>query len=163
MSDQHVATYLNDHLAGSVVALELLAHLEAAHAGMALEHFLAELRADIEADRGELEALMGRLQVAVSVPRKATAWVTEKVTQLKLKADDPAGGALRLLEALEAVSLGIEGKASLWRSLAAAAEDNPGFRGPDYGRLEQRAEEQRRRVEPVRLEAAKAALGGVAK
>src|SRR5947209_272940 len=35
MSDQYVATYLSDHLAGSVAALELLEHLEKAHAGTA--------------------------------------------------------------------------------------------------------------------------------
>ena len=67
----------------------------------------------------------GSAAVAESRTRKATAWLTEKVTELKLRLDDPAGGALRLLEALEAVSLGIEGKRALWRALAAAAEDAP--------------------------------------
>jgi hypothetical protein len=146
-------------MAGSVAALELLEHLETAHAGTATGRFAAELRADIVADRQELQALMARLHVSASPPRKAAAWLAEKATELKLRLDDPAGGALRLLEILEAVSVGIEGKRLLWRSLAAAAEGAPALRGPDYGRLEQRAEEQRRRVEPVRLEAAKAALG----
>src|SRR5205085_7785795 len=67
MSDQHLATYLNDHLAGSVVALELLEHLEKAHAGTDVARFVAALRADIEADRGELEALMQRLHVSASL------------------------------------------------------------------------------------------------
>lgn len=158
MADEHIATYLNDHLAGSVVALELLEHLEAAHAGTPLEAFLAELRADIEADRQELEALMSRLDVAESRTRKASAWVAEKMTELKLRLDDPAGGALRLLESLEAVAIGIEGKRSLWRSLAAAAAGVPALQLADYARLEQRADEQRRRVETKRLEAATSAL-----
>ena len=159
MADKNMATYLNDHLAGSVAALELLEHLEAAHAGTPLERFVAELRADVAADRQELEALMGGLQIAESRTRKATAWLTEKVTELKLRLDDPAGEALRLLEALEAVAIGIEGKRALWRALAAAAEAAPLLRVLDYERLEQRADEQRRRVEVMRLEAAKAALG----
>jgi hypothetical protein len=75
-----------------------------------------------------------------------------------LRLDDPAGGALRLLEALDAVSTGIAGKRLLWRALAAAAEEVSELRGLDYERLEQRAEEQRRRLEPLRLEAAKAAF-----
>ena len=159
MSDQHVATYLNDHLAGAVVALELLEYLEKAHPGTATARFAAGLRADIAADRQELVDLMGRLHASASAPRKAAAWLAEKMTELKLRVDDPAGGALRCLEVLDAVSVGIEGKRLLWRALAAAAADTPALRGPDYGCLEQRAQEQRQRAEPVRLEAARAALG----
>jgi hypothetical protein len=158
MADEHIATYLNDHLAGSVVALELLEHLETAHADTALETFFAALRADIKADRQELEALMKQLDIAESSTRKATAWLTEKVTEIKLHVDDPAGGALRLLEACEAVSLGIEGKLALWQALALVAEDEPRLHILDYERLIERAVDQRNRVEEVRLEAAKRAL-----
>lgn len=158
MGNEHLATYLNDHLAGSVAALELLTHLEAAYAGTPVEPFLSELRADVAADSQELEALMGRLHVSENLPRKAVAWLTEKVTQLKLRLDDPTGGALRLLEALEAVAIGIEGKQALWRALAATAENAPWLQVVDYERLIQRAEDQRRRVETMRLDAAKAAL-----
>jgi hypothetical protein len=89
---------------------------------------------------------------------QAAAWLWEKMAEIKLRLDDPANGPLHLFEALEAVALGIEGKRALWRSLAAAAEDHSRLGGTDYGCLEQRADEQRRRVETVRLEAAKAAL-----
>ena len=40
MAIEHLATYLNDHLSGSVAAIELLEHLQAAYAGNELEHFL---------------------------------------------------------------------------------------------------------------------------
>jgi hypothetical protein len=158
MADQNIAIYLNDYLAGSVVALELLEHLEAEHTGTPLERFLAELRADIAADRQELLSLMGRLDVAESRSRKASAWLAEKITELKLRLDDPARGALRLFESLEALSLGIEGKRALWLALAAAAEQASALRILDYERLTRRAEEQRSRVETKRLEAAKKAL-----
>lgn len=160
MADQHIAAYLNDHLAGSVTAIELLEYLEKTFTGTATGRFAAELRADILADRRELEALMARLHVEVRSPRKAATWVAEKLTEVKLRLDDASGGALHRLEALEAVSVGIEGKRLLWRALAAAAEGTPGLRGTDYGRLEQRAEDQRQRVEAFRLEAAREALGG---
>lgn len=158
MAKHHVGTYLNDHLAGSVVALELLEYLEGQSSETALRHFVAGLRADIVEDRRELEGLMGRLGVMRSGPRQAMAWLGEKATELKLRLDDLAGGELRVLEALEAVALGIDGKRALWRSLAAAAANEPALRGPDYARLERRAEEQRGRIEAVRLEAARAAL-----
>ena len=161
MANRHLATYLNDHLAGSTLALELLAHVERTHSGSPLGSFAGALWAEITADRQELESLLAWLHISQSLPRRAAAWLTEKVTELKLRLEDPSGGALRLLEILDTVSIGIEGKRLLWRSLSAAAADSPELRGPDYGRLEERAEEQRRAVETVRLEAAKAALGSV--
>ena len=158
MTNDHIATYLNDHLAGSVVALELLETLEATHAKTPLADFFAKLRADIAADRQELETLMGRLEITESRTRKASAWLAEKVTELKLRLDDPKDGDLRLFESIEALSLGIEGKKSLWLALSAAAEDTPALRLVDYERLIQRAEEQRSRVEAMRLDTAKTAL-----
>lgn len=159
MSDEHIATYLNDHLAGSVAALELLEHLESAHAGTELERFFTELRTDITDDRHELETFMKKLSMSEKHMRKAAAWIAEKMTQLKLRLDDPAGGALRLLEALDVLASGIEGKRALWTALAAAAENAPKLRRDDYERLVKRAEEQRERVEVVRLQAARASLG----
>jgi hypothetical protein len=158
MSQKHVSIYLNDHLAGSVAALELLDHLEKKHAGTPLAALVVDLRADILADRQQLEALMDRQQIHRSQPRKALAWLAEKASELKLRMDDPSGGAFHLLEVFDALSMGIEGKRLLWRALAAASEKVPGFRSLDYSRLEQRAQEQRGRVEAVRLEAARAAL-----
>lgn len=101
---------------------------------------------------------MDRLQIAESRTRKAAGWLAEKAAQLKLRLDDLTDGALRLHETLEALSLGIEGKRSLWRALAAAAEDAPALRVADYEVLARRAEEQRDRVEIRRLEAARKAL-----
>src|ERR1044071_1630957 len=158
MANEQIANYLNDHLAGAVAALELLEHLEAAHASTPLERFFAELREAVTADRQALEALMSRLQIAQSRTRQATAWVAEKITELKLKVDDRTGGALRLLEGLEALSLGIEGKRGMWQALAAAAGGTTELRVADYEGLVKRAEEQRLWVEVVRLEAAKKAL-----
>ena len=125
MSDGHLATYLNDHLAGSEVALELLEHLQRLVPGAPAGQFAAELQAEIAADRQELEALMARFQIPHSRTRKVAAWISEKFTQLKLLLDDRKGGALRLLEIWDALSLGIEGKRLLWCTLASALEGRP--------------------------------------
>lgn len=158
MTNEHIATYLNDHLAGSVVAVELMENLEAVYKGTPVADFVAQLRAEVEADRQELEDLMSHLQISQSRTRKASAWLTEKFTELKLRVDDSVRGNLRLFESLEALSLGIEGKKCLWVALSVAAEVSPPLRIADYERLKQRAEEQRSRVETKRLEVAKAAL-----
>ncbi len=158
MSTEHIATYLNDHLAGSVMAVELMDRIEAAYAGMPVQTLIAELRIEIEADRKELMSIMKRLDISESTARKASAWIAEKFTEVKLRVDDPAAGVLRLFESLEVLSLGIEGKLSLWRALASAAEASPALRIADYDRLAGRAKDQRARVEAARLEAAKTAL-----
>lgn len=159
MANEHLATYLNDHLAGSVTAIELLEDLQAAYADNDLERFFADLRNDIEADREELKQLMDQLKITQSRPRKAGAWIAGKFAELKMRLDDSAHGPLRLLESLEAVELGITGKLALWQALIAAAEVAPALRGAlDYQRLARRATEQIERVELRRLEAAKAAF-----
>ena len=158
MADEYLAIYLNDHLAGSVVAVELLQHLERTYSGQPVQRFAADLRADIEDDRRELRKLMDALNVTESRARQATAWVAEKMTLIKLRLDDWAGGDFRLFEALEALSLGIEGKKALWLALEGAAEKAPALRLLDYGRLITRALDQRGRVEAKRLETASAAL-----
>jgi hypothetical protein len=95
---------------------------------------------------------MDRLHIEESKPRKVMTWLTEKFVELKLRLDDKARGPFRLLE-----SLGIQGKLAIWHALNAGAADSSSLQGlVDYERLAQRAEEQRRRVEVVWLESAKA-------
>lgn len=148
----YLATYLNDHLAGSTAALELLEHLERGHPDLA--PFLKGLRHDIELDRAELEVLIARVGAKQSTPRQAAAWVAEKFARLKMAVDDLSGSRLRLLESLEAVAIGIHGKGSLWRALKVV----PAAAGPDYDRLIARADEQRGRIEAARLDAARRAF-----
>jgi hypothetical protein len=160
MANEDLATYLNDHLAGSVVAVELMDNLETAYAETPIANFVNGIRLEVEADQRELQELMSQLEISESRTRQASAWLTEKLTELKLRLDDSAHGNLRLFESLEALSLGIEGKKSLWLALAAAAEISPQLGLLDYKRLQARAEQQRGRVELKRIEIAKVALSG---
>ena len=159
MSVAYLASYLNDHLAGSVVAVDILERLERSPLAADLALQCAGLRRDIESDRNELKALMNGVNVTESWPRKAAAWSAAKMTEIKLRLEDEANGPLRLLELIEAVALGIDGKLALWRSLATASETAGQLRQADYNRLEHRAIEQRRRAEDIRLGFARAALG----
>ena len=160
MSKKHLTTYLNDHLSGSVAAIELLDHLAAD--APEIRPSLLQLRSDIDADKKELEKLMDRLDIDQSILRKATAWVGEQVAETKLAMDDQTSGFLRRLERLEILSLGIEGKLSLWRALEAASKQDANLRKLDYEGLARRAQDQRDRVEELRLDAAKLALAQVA-
>jgi hypothetical protein len=147
---ERLGRYLNDHLAGSVAALELLDHLIGSERPEPTARTLSELRDDIEEDQATLRDLLRRIGVAESLPRKAAAWLTEKAGRLKLRLSGTADNSLELLEALEALSLGIEGKRGLWHALAAL----PAFAGVDFDRLQYRAIQQHNRVEVERLAAA---------
>ncbi len=78
MANEHLGTYLNDHMAGATAALELMQHLAKVQVDTALKSFLAELRREVTEEREELEALMHRLHIEQSVTRKAMGWFAEK-------------------------------------------------------------------------------------
>lgn len=153
-----IVTYLNDHLSGSEMALEVLDGLHERYHGHPQAGFFAALHKGIAADRRELEQLMRELGIGASATRKATAWMAEKLTALKLRLEDPHGSELRMLESLEILSLGIEGKRSLWLALRAAAERSPALRQLDYDRMIARAEVQRDQVEEHRIAVAERVL-----
>jgi hypothetical protein len=155
MSQGSLTTYLNDHLAGSVAAVELLGHLIRLQQGRGWEGALTEIRAEVEEDRMVLQGHLHEVGGKESRSRQAAAWITEKLGRAKLKLDDPGKGELQMLESLEALALGIQGKAALWRALASAEGSGKRL---DYSALEQRALNQFQRVEALRLEAARTAL-----
>jgi hypothetical protein len=150
----HLHTYLNDHLAGSVAALELLDHLIKQYEGESLGIFFRDLGTEIRADQETLRSLVGKLGAEESSLRKAGAWIAQKFSKIKIGAAN-AEDSFGLLQALEALALGITGKKLLWRSLDAIALHVPKLQGTDFGRLEMRAEEQIARVEAERLRTAR--------
>ena len=151
MSSDALTTYLNDHLAGSVAAIELLDHLRELSRGTERERVLAILQSEIEEDQAVLLGLLHESGGKESRVRKAAAWLTEKLGEAKLKLDDPGSGSLRLLEALETLGLGILGKLALWRALEAAREEVPQLRKADFAKLKSRAQAQHDRVDAERL------------
>ena len=139
-----LSVYLNDHLAGAT-------------AGVDLAHRVADaaLATEVEEDREALLDVMRRLSVGRDHLKLALGWGAEKAMRLK-----PAGGAaLRRLEDLEAMSLGVEGKLALWKALQRTYGDDPRLRGVDLDELIARARSQRRRLERLRMGAADEALG----
>jgi hypothetical protein len=158
MSDDYLAAYLTDHLAGSKAGLELIDHIARLHAGDAIERFVMDLKAEIDADRKALEELMARLDINPSRSKNTAAWMSSKFTELKVRLADQPDGPFRRFELWEALSLGIEGKRLLWRTLRTAMEGRTERGAVDLEQLEERAERQRRDVEEWRLDAARSAF-----
>jgi hypothetical protein len=158
MPRKHLAVYLKDHLAGSEAGLEILGHIEASHGVGRIAEITTRIRREIEGERKVLAQLLDRLDASTSVPRRVAGWMSEKALELKLFADDPGNGALRLFEAAEAIKLGVHGKLGLWRALAANAQQIPELATVDYEPLIKQAEEQEELLEMLRLEASRAAF-----
>jgi len=158
MATDALATYLNDHLAGSVAALELLDTLAEHEEDPALTQTLRGLHREISADQATLRGLIGRLDGGESSVKRAAAWLGEKAGRIKLALAAREHPALARLEGLEALAMGIQGKRGLWRALAQVAAADPRLAGQSYGELEARAVAQHELVERARLAAAREAL-----
>lgn len=142
-----------------MAALELVDRLRRLSQGTDREQLFLSLRQEIEEDQQIVKLLLRSIGGKESTIRKAAAWLTEKVGEVKLEIDDSGNGQLRLLEALETLGLGIQGKMGLWRALSAASSQEPEIGKLDLARLERRARDQFERVEAQRLLVARAAFG----
>ena len=155
---ENLTSYLNDHLAGSVGALELVDRLLETYEGKPLQFFFQELRGDIQEDQEKLQELIQKLGATESAVRKAGAWLVEKFSRAKMPLGRSSEEEIGLFLALEALALGISGKRFLWHALEAASKVVPQLARLDYVGLEKRAKEQGDRVEAKRLEMAPVVL-----
>jgi hypothetical protein len=156
-ASKYLATYLNDHLAGSTIGLELARRAASENEGTPLGGLLSAIAEEIAEDRRALEELMDTLFVSTDHKKIAVAWLAEKAGRLKPNAQVLGYSPLSPLVELEALLLGIEGKRLMWRALRAVAEEH----GLDAARLDElakRARRQRDRLERHRAAVAANAL-----
>jgi hypothetical protein len=151
-------SYLNEHLAGSIGALELIDHWVNAHKGEPLGRFFAQIQKEIKADQNTLREVMRTLEVEESKVRKAGAWAAEKVGRARMIIAGDEPGSLGLVLTLEGLIMGVTGKKMLWRSLAAAKL--PQLDSYNFEQLQRRAEQQVERIEAERISAARQAFAG---
>lgn len=153
-SREQLEVYLKDHYAAGVGALELIRHSRKSHESTPWAAFFAELEIEVEADHEQLHNLIQALGWDDSGVRNAGAWMAEKLGRAKLGFSGSETSALRLLQTLESLALGIKGKQLLWRALAAVRDTLAVLQKTDFELLEKRAIEQLEKVETKRLLAA---------
>ena len=151
-----LATYLHDHLAGSIHAVETLKTMRDRNKNKPLGNFAAQLLVEIEEDRQTLKGLAERTGAGSGTVKEMGTWLAERMSRLKLS--DESNHALGTFEALEFLEIGICGKWLLWRALDVASATDPRLRGVDFTQLAARADAQRLRVEERRLDLAARAL-----
>jgi hypothetical protein len=134
--------------------VELVERIRDNNEGTALAAHMEGLGRDIEADRATLGAVMEALGVTRSTPKQVAGKVLESLSRLRLNERITGSADVTRLMELETLSLGIEGKLALWRSLGQVVSSRPVLADFDLPSLADRAVRQRAGVEPFRLEAA---------
>ena len=153
-----LASYLNDHLAGSISALELIAHWAEVQKGKPLGNFFLEIETEIKGDQNMLRDVMRTLEIEESKVRKVSAWAAEKVGRARLIVAGDKSSGLELVLTLEGLIMGVTGKKMLWRSLTTA--NVPQLDSYDFEQLQRRAEQQVEHIEAERISAVRQAFAG---
>jgi hypothetical protein len=147
--------YLNDHLAGSTLGMELAQRIAASARYLPTsDNVLKRLAAEIREDRTALLEIMNTLGIRIDGYKVFAAWAGEKAGRLKLNGRLLRRSPLSNLEELEMLRLGVEGKGAGWRTLRAVAERDSRL---DAGRLDQlitRAARQAELLEKLRSDVA---------
>jgi hypothetical protein len=151
--------YLNDHLAGATAGLELVRRAARSQRDTPAGPTLQRLATEIEEDRDALLDLMATLDVPVRRYKTYAAWAAEKVGRLKPNGHLLDRSPLSSLVEVEALRLGVQGKASLWRTLAEVARRDARLDAGRLTELMERAEGQAATLEEMRVQTSAAVFG----
>jgi hypothetical protein len=149
-------TYLNDHLGGAQIAIEVLKAMRDQHDDERFREFATALLPQIEADDRTLQSIAEKIASDSSGIKKAGGWLVEKLARLKL--GHTGSTDFEMFESIELLVLGIHGKQCLWKALQAASVLDARLQGCDFEYLIQRAQQQYAEVEHQRLDLAKSIL-----
>ncbi len=141
LSRELLPIYLNDHLAGATGGLDLAKRAAASNEGTELGQFMHELAAERDAHRSMLEDIMGRLDISRDQIKVGAGWLAEKLGRLKLNGRLLEYSPLSRVVEIEGLLVGSQGRLMLWRTLAAAATDEPRIADIDFVDLIRRVEE----------------------
>jgi hypothetical protein len=153
MNLKYLSIYLNDHLAGATVGVELSKRAASANEGSEYGAFLSELAHEIAEDRASLERLMERFAVKKDRVKTTGAYLGEKVGRLKPNAHLTSYSPLSRVVELEALTLGVTGKLGLWRALIAVQDADDRLDPEELRVLAERAESQQAGLERQRVRA----------
>lgn len=156
MTSDLLKTYMQDHYAGATAGFDLAKRAAGSNRDASGGATLERLAKEIGEDRESLRRVMDDYGVAPDRVKNAGAWTFEKVGRLKPNGRLLSYSPLSRMIELEGMLLGITGKLALWEALAEAL--GPTCAGEDFAALAERAEAQRRDLEPLRLEAAREAF-----
>lgn len=157
-ANKFLRIYLNDHLAGATIGVDLAKRSQKSNKGTPLGDFLAKFVAEASADKAQLEQIMDSVGASRNILKSRAAWAAEKVGRLKFNGQLTGYSDLSRLVELEGLVIGVTGKISLWHSLQEAFSPSQPLPA-DLQALLQRAQGQLAELQRHHREAAAGALG----
>jgi hypothetical protein len=158
MADKAIDVYLNDHLAGAMLGSDLAEQIRAQNHGSALGELMESLAPQIEQDRQTLIDLMQQLGSSKNPVKQAAAWIAEKASRAKFSGMTSGEAELGTFMALETLTLGVRGKACMWKALKQVANQHAPIASMNLDDLIDRAHTQQDALERERLAAGTRAL-----
>jgi len=158
MADKAIDVYLNDHLAGAMLGSDLAEQIRAQNHGSAVGELMESLAPQIEQDRQTLIDLMQQLGSSKNPVKQATAWIAEKASRAKFSGMTSGEDELGTFMALETLTLGVRGKACMWKALKQVADQHAPIASMNLDDLIDRAHTQEDALERERLTAGTRAL-----
>lgn len=150
--------YLNDHLAGAAGGVALARRLAHAHRDTAAGAELADLAQQVAQDRTALVEIMASVGVTRELIKQPLALVAERLGRFKLNGTLLSRSPLSSVVELEAMALGVTGKAAVWRTLRELCGSEPRLDGARIEQLISRADQQLATLERLRVRAVREAL-----
>lgn len=156
-ADRFLVIYLNDHLAGATLGVELARRLRSSNQGdPEMGRPLARICEEIEADRDTLVRLMEHLEIGRDQFKPALAKLAERLGRLKLNGQILGYSPLSRVLELEVLSGLVGAKMQLWNALEQSFGET--LKDFDFHDLAARADSQGQRLEDLHLAAAHRAL-----
>ena len=162
LADRLLAVYLRDHLAAAAAGVALADRCQRANDGEPLGSVLAEVVAEIAADRESLRDVMTALDVSEAPLKAVLAQAGELVARLKRNGTVTRYSPSSRVVELEGLLAGIDAKRNLWRALRICAPSRPALDVAALDELIARATSQRRRLQPEHERAAREAFTATA-
>ncbi|SDO93335.1 hypothetical protein [Actinacidiphila guanduensis] len=159
-ADELLAIYLNDHLAGATGGRDLARRIARSQRGASGARELGRLAAEVAEDARALQDIMRRLGIPIRRYKMLLGWAGEKAGRLKSNGYVVRRSPLSSLLELEAMRLGVEGKASGWRTLRELADTDPRLDPDRIDTLLERARTQSETLQELRVRRAAEVFAG---
>jgi len=161
MKESHrwLSIYLQDHYAGAVAGSALFHRVAGSHGDPTVRRVVADLAAEVESDRRELDGIMQVLTIPHNKAKEYLARGGEKLGRLMTNGALLRRSPLTDIVELEALSLAVEGKALGWKAMLTLAESEPSLDANQVQVLLDRADAQQARLEELRLARAQELFG----
>ncbi|MGW7365756.1 hypothetical protein ACWGI8_20520 [Streptomyces sp. NPDC054841] len=158
MQPEAVSIYLNDHLSGATMGVELSRRIARAHQSSARVAVLQDLAEQIAQDRQSLLDLMDALEIVPRRYKVYAGWAAEKAARLKPNGRLRRRSGLSTLVELETLRMGIQGKFRMWRALMPVVAERDDLDAARLKELMDRANDQMATVDELHEVAAKTIL-----